>query len=228
MFLCLCLCRRVVSALVASFILSLPTMAQGDADNDEQLRLARGEVVVDQQDVGPTKFVVAKILIDAPPDQVWPIMTNPFEFQEKISPRMKQVKVVTDRADLSVLKVTVNVGFFLPSLTYSVESRYEPNERIDFKRVGGVVKDFKGYWAIIPIADGSKTEIVYSMYVDPGIPVPQWIVRAGVRDELPKTLLAMRERVMAVYVGHQAPVARSILAAETTSHALVVRAPKRS
>src|SRR6185295_3623212 len=110
------LCRRVLSTLGLSFILSLPTVAQGDVDNCEQLRLSRGEVVVEQQDVGPTKFVVAKILIDAPPDQVWPIMTNPFEFQEKISPRMKQVKVVTDRADLSVLKVTVNVGFFLPSL----------------------------------------------------------------------------------------------------------------
>jgi carbon monoxide dehydrogenase subunit G len=215
---CLLLCRRVFLSSLLCFLMMVPTSAQGNGDVSEQARLNRGEVVVDQKDVGDTKFVVAKILIDAPPEQVWRIMTNPFEFQGKISPRMKDVQVVTDLPELSVLKVTVNIGFFLPPVTYAVESRYENRERIEYRRVGGTLRDFKGSWVLFPVADGRKTQVNYSMFVDPGIPVPQWLVRAGVRDELPRTLTAMRERVIGVFVKHQSLVTRSILAAEAGGH----------
>lgn len=209
------LCRRTVFSLLLITQLTMPTTAQAPVQECEAERLKRGEVVVDQRDVGATKFVVAKILINAPPGQVWRIITNPFEFKGKINPRMKEVEVVTDRPELSVLKVTVNLGFLLPPIVYSVESRYENHERIEFKRVGGTIKDFKGNWVIVPADEGRKTQVVYSMFVDPGIPVPQWLVRAGVRDELPRTLTAMRERVLGVFVRHQARAGRSILAAES-------------
>lgn len=179
----------------------------------EDQKLSRGEVVVNQQDAGAVKYVVAKILIDAPPSQVWQIMTNPFEFKEKITPRMKKIEVLVDRESMSVLKVTVDPGFFLPPLTYAVESRYERDERIEFKRVGGSLKDFRGCWELAPRAGGSGTEVIYSMYVEPGIPCPQWIVRFGLRNELPKTLQAMRDRIEDVYRGHEPLVAQSILAA---------------
>ena len=58
-----------------------------------QEQLERGDVVVGLKDVGHTKYVTAKVLINAPPDRVWPIIVNPFEFQGKISPRMKTVEV---------------------------------------------------------------------------------------------------------------------------------------
>lgn len=215
--------------LSISWLWILPLAAQdSNSALSEIARLERGEVVVDQKDVGATKYVVAKILIDAPPDEVWPILTNPFEFRRRISPRMKEVEVVTDRQDLSVLNVTVDVGFFLPSITYSVESRYEPEQRIDFKRIGGTLKDFKGQWIVLPSDNGKKTQVIYSMYVDPGIPVPQWIVRAGVREELPKTLTSMRERIMDINAGRKAPADRSIMAAAAGGHGLAIHLPHRS
>jgi hypothetical protein len=220
--------QRLCLFLFSTFVFAELPPVQA-TDTLEQVRMSRGEVIVDQQDIGATKFVVAKILIDAPPEKVWPVLTNPFEFQGKISPRMKQVEVLTDRADLSVLRVTVNPGFFLPPFTYSVESRYEPDQRIDFRRVGGTLKDFKGYWTISPQSEGRKSEVTYGMYVDPGIPVPQWIIRAGVRDELPRTLTAMRERVQAVYTGHETLSTRTIAAAEhAVQHAEVPRPANHS
>lgn len=180
-------------------------------DGDEA-KLERGEVVVSSRKIDDLNFVQAKIIIDEPPGKVWPIMANPFEFQGKISPRMRQVKVVVDKVDLSLLRCTVHIGFFIPDITYTVESKYEPVERIVFKRAGGDLRDFKGVWEVKPAKFGAATELTYSMFIDPGIPVPQWIIREGVKNELPRTLLALRQRVTAIYTQNEAPESRHILA----------------
>ncbi len=180
-----------------------------------QQRLERGEVVVGLKDVGSTKFVTGSMIINEPPDRVWPIMVNPFEFLGKISPRMKEVEVVTDKANLSVLKVTLDVTL-IPHFTYIVESRYENSARIEFKRIGGVLKDFRGLWEMSPACNGARTQLTYSMYIDPGFPVPQWIIREGVKAELPRTLLALRKRVGAVCEDSAALEPHTILAAVVT------------
>src|SRR5262249_34688605 len=139
-------------------------------------------------------------------------ISNPYEFQEKISPRLRSVDVVVDKVDLSVLKCVMAVGFFIPTISYVAESKYEPGERISFKCVGGDLKDFRGEWRVRPLDAGKKCELTYQMYVDPGIPVPQWIVRTGVRIDLPNMLVAVRNRVCDLSSGKGQPELRSILA----------------
>ena len=142
-------CLLAVSCLIP-FVAALPMRAHSSAPAlTVQERLERGEVVVGLKEVGSSKFVTGTVLIAEPPERVWPIMVNPFEFQGKISPRMKEVEVVTDQADLSVLKVTLDV-ILIPHFTYVVESKYENGARVDFKRLGGVLKDFKGAWEVAP------------------------------------------------------------------------------
>ncbi len=126
---------------------SFPLSAKSvDPSIDYQKRLADGEVIVGIKNQGPTRFVTGTILINKPPERVWPIMVNPFEFQGKISPRMKTVEVMVDRSNLSILKVTLDMSFFIPNFTYVVESNYENGEKILFHRIGGVLRDFKGAW----------------------------------------------------------------------------------
>ena len=185
---------------------------------DEKKKLDKGEVVVGLKDVGSTKFVTGKIIIDQSPDKVWPIMVNPFEFRGRISPRVKNVEVMTDQSHLSVLRMTMDTAPLplLPQLSYTVESRYEQNEkggRIEFRRIAGTLKDFRGFWEMSPAHGGSKTQLSYSMFHDPGFFVPQWIVREGVKSELPRTLVALRKRIKAVYEDQQRPESHTILAA---------------
>lgn len=186
--------------------------ANTDARLSEKEKLNKGQVVVNMEEADGIKFVVGKIVIDQPADQVWPVLTNPFEFERRISPRMRHVEVMLDEKERSVLKCTVDVCFLFPRVTYVVESLYTPVELIEYRRVGGLLRDFKGAWVINPIENGQKTEVVYSMYLDPGFPVPQWIIREGVKVELPKTLTRMRTRVKSIYKDNAAPAERSILA----------------
>lgn len=187
----------------------------GESPSVVQHRLDKGEVICGLETLGKTRFVTGRLLIDQPPEKVWPIMVNPYEFQQKISPRMKTVDVSVDKLHKSIMTVSMDT-FPIPDVTYTVESEYTRTEhgaRIDFHRIGGTLKDFKGHWLINPADHGKKTELTYSMYLDPGFYVPQWIVRFGVKQELPRTLLALRKRVEEVVANNAVPEKKTILAA---------------
>ncbi|MBX9672768.1 MAG: SRPBCC family protein [Candidatus Obscuribacterales bacterium] len=186
-------------------------------------RLQKGEIVVGMKDVGKTKFVTGHILIDQPLAKVWPIMVNPFEFKGKIAPRVKKIDVVTDQTNLSVLRMTLDTTPIplMPTMSYTVESKYDHSDKggkIEFRRISGSLKDFKGTWEVCPADGGTKTALTYSMYVDPGFFIPQWVVRESVKVELPRTLQALRTRVMAVCDDNERPEVHTILAANINAH----------
>lgn len=182
--------------------------------DDEYLKLREGQVLTSLSEDGEKKFVTGRILIDEPPEKVWKVMVNPFEFERKISPRMTKVEVIEDEESKTVLRCSMEIGFFIPSITYVVESQYEKFRQVSFRRIGGVFKDFLGSWILIPHDNATRTEIRYSMYIDTGMPVPKWIVREAVKMELPKTLTALRTRIFAVHEKSESPIAKTIQAAD--------------
>lgn len=180
-------------------------------------QLESGEIVVKSEDISGTKYVVARILINERADRLWPILVNPFEFERRICHRMKDVRVLTDRRNVSVLDYRVGMVFPIPDLDYVVESHYTAPSRIDFKRISGSFKDFRGFWQLQPQDQGAKTEVTYSMYLDTGFPVPDWIVRQGVRSELPNVLSGLRDRINELKHNGTTPTKHSIVAASAGS-----------
>lgn len=174
--------------------------------------LARGEVSISYRHEGDIQYVTGSIRIPHAAEKVWPILANPYEFEEKICPHFKMLEVLVDKPGMTLLKCQVDIGLFLPAVKYTVESRYENGQRISFKSKAGDLKDFRGYWEVIPVNDGRECDVTYSMYVVPGIPVPQWLVRQGVKIELPHTLTALRNRIHDVYESRNALVKRSLAA----------------
>lgn len=206
-------CALVISAFVS---LSVPGMAEHrESAAEAEARLLSGDVVVGYSELGGTKYVTARVKIDHPPEAVWRVMSNPFEFKGKIFPRMKEVEVVVDRPELSVLRCSIDICTILPRINYTVESHYHECGKIDFRRVAGLPREFRGFWQVIPRDNGAACDVAYALFIDPGIPVPQWIVREGVKVELPRALTALRERVRAVCSMHQPLETRTILATAT-------------
>ena len=76
-----------------------------------------------------------------------------------------------------------------------------------------MLKDFRGSWIMTPVKGGNQTELAYCMYIDPGFFVPQWMMREAVKSELPKTLIALRERIGIISKQPTAKEHRTILAA---------------
>lgn len=187
--------------LVAAIISFLPTaQAQDrawDAEKETLAKLDAGEVVVHLEEANGIKFVAGKILIDEAPTKVWPIMVNPFEYENKICPRLKTVQVIADEPSRTVLGARIKIIFPIPDVCYVVESNYIANQRVDFHRISGSFRDFRGYWSLTPDKTGGKTVVTYAMHLDPGVPIPDWLVRQGVRMELPSVLSGLRTRVEA-------------------------------
>jgi hypothetical protein len=59
------------------------------------------------------------------------------------------------------------------------------------------------------------------MYADPGIPIPKWMVREGVKSELPQMLTAIRRRVEAVAAAKETPETKTIAAVGALNHVRV-------
>lgn len=195
---------RAVLAAFLLFVVSLsPTSAAVDKESPVQ---------VSHRKDGKIEYVVGKIRIPYSPDKVWPILSNPFEFEQKISPKFKTVRIESDRPDYSLLHCRVDVGFFLPAIKYSVASTYQNQRQITFQSTGGDLKDFRGNWEIAPVAGGTECDVTYSMYVQPGLPIPQWLVKQAIRIELPHTLQALKNRIEQVYEKQDPPVSKRLAA----------------
>ncbi len=174
----------------------------------QRKQLDRGEVVIEVKETGTEKLVSGRILLDYPVDKIWPILANPYEFSGGLYPRMSKVEILQDEKEHSQMRCTIHLGL-LPDIVAVVDSDYVTGKSIDFHKVGGTLKDLSGGWKLIP-RPGGKTEVTYWMNIDPGIPVPGWIVRQGIKMELPNTLKAVRARLK----DKRQPASEHILAAE--------------
>lgn len=181
-------------ALAISILSCRPALSESILTSNEVERLEAGEVLLDSNVQGSKlPLVKGKILIKLAADKVWNIVANPIE-STKIQKHIKRFHFLKDTPSNSILDCQVEVASFLPRFNYVVESVYEPFKRIEFWRVGGGLKDFRGYWLFEPRDHGNKTLVTYAMYLDPGFFVPQWIIKQGLKRELPETLDGIRSR----------------------------------
>jgi ribosome-associated toxin RatA of RatAB toxin-antitoxin module len=166
--------------------------------NQEELdRMARGEVVsgLDKLPGSQKGMVNAAIMINAPAELIWGSMTDCFHAPEFI-PGLISCKVLEDHGETEIIEHQVKFSWFIPTLTYVFRAVYEKNRRIDFKRIGGNLKEFEGSWILEPVGDGRQTVVLYSVYLDPGFFLPQWLIQMFLRRDLSGLLLALRSRVL--------------------------------
>jgi len=178
----------------------------------EKQNLQKGQVVVGFTQKGSSKYVLGRIILDANPEQIWSVLANPYEFENGIYSRMKDVQVLEDQPRHSVMRCKIAIGIIVPDIDAVVETDYWPMQKIAFHRKEGSLKALDGGWKLTPV-DGGKTEVSYWMSIDPGVPVPGWLVNEGVKSDLPKTLVALRKRLISLRAAKGTLLKKTILAA---------------
>jgi ribosome-associated toxin RatA of RatAB toxin-antitoxin module len=163
----------------------------------ELARLTKGEVIVreNQSSDRGGRTVQAAILIDSPVQRVWNVIID-CEHAPKFMPDLKSCKFLQRTEDTAIIEQEVRVSRLLPKTTYIYRSTYQKFRRIDFKRIGGDLKDLEGSWVFESAGGGQQTIVVYSVFLDPGFFVPKWLVRQILRRNLPDVLLALRKWVL--------------------------------
>lgn len=158
--------------------------------------LDAGEVVLrnERPDRPLSVLVRLAVKIDAPPETVWNVLTacevSPDYVPNIVSCRSLE-KLDDGRAELFVQ--VVKAVFFLPTFEHVFRLNYEPYWRIGVQRVSGPIERLDGTWWLIP-EDDDSTLLLYEQALDPGMPIPRFMVRATLRRDLPRVLEAVRHR----------------------------------
>jgi ribosome-associated toxin RatA of RatAB toxin-antitoxin module len=171
--------------------------AASDLSESQLLQLENGEVLVGVQQTGQASggMVEATILIDAPAESVWQVMVNCPDSPTFV-PGLVACRVLESGENWEIIRQEVKWTWFLPKLSYVFRAIYQAHKQIDFVRIEGDLRDMKGTWRLIPFDQGRRTLVRYSVFLDPGFFIPQWVVRQALKADLPAVLRALRTKVL--------------------------------
>ena len=197
-------CLRAVLLIALHIIagaawIAIPTDAHAVSGLSETqlLRLKKGEILVNVRQTGdpPKGMVEATILIEAPAENIWQIMTDCRELPNFV-PGLKDCRVLDSGQNWEIIRHEVKWIWFLPRYVYVFRADYKPNRKIDFVRIRGDLREMKGSWRLTALGRDSQTILRYSVFLDPGFFVPQWVVRRSLKADLPALLTSIRTKVL--------------------------------
>ncbi|HSP79970.1 MAG TPA: SRPBCC family protein [Myxococcaceae bacterium] len=134
------------------------------------------------------------IIINAPPEKVFDIITNYDRYAEFL-PEVKKVSTSERKGNEVKVHYEVNV---VKTIRYTILAREERPLRMSWSFVSGeVMKDNKGSWVLEPEGEG-RTKATYTVEMALGPLVPKAIINGLVEQSLPKMLEAFKRRAEGV------------------------------
>jgi len=188
--------RCTVAAVAVALFAASAATAQPNLDWLDRAALAAGEVQVElvRSDRPLTADIRLAVEIDAPPEPIWAVL-EACEVAPEYVPNVQSCRRLEEvdggRAELFVQ--TIKPVFFMPSFEHVFRLDYTPFTHIGVHRVSGPIEFLEGSWWLVP-QDSGRTLLVYELAIDPGMPIPRFVVRATLKRDLPQVLAAVRER----------------------------------
>jgi hypothetical protein len=173
--------------------------AQPNLDWIDRDALAAREILfmAERSERASTVSVKVAAEIGAAPAAIWKVLracdVAP-EYVPHVQKCTKLEELDGGRAELFVQ--TVKPIFFVPSFEHVFRLDYTPYTRIDINRVSGPIAHMQGTWWLVPQGNGHVL-LIYELALDPGMPIPRFMVRATLKRDLPKVFAAIRERAEA-------------------------------
>lgn len=168
--------------------------------------IEEGEVVVRSRPVPKGQsgtHVVAFGLVDASPEQVFAVVMDcagQLEFVPHLVDCKNTYEPGVDPATATRYKQYQKLKFGFGFI--SKEIKYTNNMFALRPHVSGWVLDkgdidkSEGYWRVIPYK--GKTLLLYDVYNNPGMAVPDWVQEILVKSDLPATVEAFRDRAQQI------------------------------
>jgi len=161
--------------------------------SEQQWRdLMAGEAVVEYtrtEESGGAARV--SVIMRTPAERLWAVLLScdrSFDYVDG----MRACKVLEQGLHHERIRQAVKKTWFLPQLDYVIEFERQPWSVIDFHRVEGDLKLLQGGWRFRDLSDGAGLLVSHEIRVQPNFPVPRWLVRRTLANDLPDMLRCLR------------------------------------
>ncbi len=138
--------------------------------------------------------VFGAIDIAAAPETIWAIMTDCRRTLDIVI-QMTLCEVLETAPDGSwdVRRQKIKVGALLPKSTSIFRSDYDRPHHIQISLLGGNMKIQEGEWALAILENG-KTRVSYRARLRPKFPVPNGLLKRGIRQDIPRIFENLRDQ----------------------------------
>ena len=158
----------------------------------QEAEVEAGEVVIREvKGGGEGKRYEAIAVVKARPAAVMAFLRD-FKAFVGPMPNLKKIKFTWDK-NLAYVRQDLKVA--LTSVAYVLNIAHYGDSVIEWEFVEGDIKDTTGYYKFFPRADGKETLLVYHVYTDPGMAIPQFIMNLLTKKSMPGVIEAIRAEV---------------------------------
>lgn len=135
----------------------------------------------------------SSIEVDATAEELMGIVSDLEAYPDWL-PDVKAVEVHEQDATGRATVATMTVDVTLREVTYTLEYEYDGVERMAWtSRPGGDVKSIEGSYTF-EINDDGGTTVVYDLAIDPGFPVPGFLLKKAARHITSAALEGLKAR----------------------------------
>ena len=163
----------------------------------ERDSLRSGQTVV----TGEKGKYVARVLVDASPDQVWQVLTD-YGNLSKFIPNMASSKILESRDNRKVIEQVDSRQVFVVTITSRTKLAIQETDRkqIDFRLIDGDLSQMEGYWKMEPVSSVPRRPpnqilITYTVNAQPTASTPIDAVYSIFKEALGDTLQAVKKEV---------------------------------
>lgn len=153
-------------------------------------RLKSGEVTAESirtdESGGAARF---QIYIQASAEDIWNVISScdqAFVFVDGL----RQCEILENDGLTTLTRQVVKTSWLVPAQDFTFRTHHEPFRRAEFKRIEGSPREMEGSWDFLDF--GSGVIVTHEIRIRPGFPVPRFLIRRVMRNNMPDLLVCVR------------------------------------
>lgn len=162
---------RLLLTLLLLLVAAGPSFAFDAAgvDQDVVQQLTGGSplVVVEENKDGSLKLVTGGVLVEAPPEVVWEVITDYARYPEWM-PEVEEMTVLKEEGNMREVRYDLlfKISIIKRKVTYTMRMTSKKPETIEWELIDGDFDYSVGGWQLVPTQDGKATMAYYSTYTN--------------------------------------------------------------